>query len=111
MVRRVLFGVLVVLLAAATAALWLSLPTLIGLAVALDRTSPGLERLRVAHRMAGGLARPHAADEAIAGALKAMAVSGLLGARSGERLRCDTRTCDLSRTSAAPYVGPSLIAL
>ena len=103
-----MFGVLVVLLAAATAALWLSLPTLIGLAVALDRTSPGLERLRVAHGMAGGLTRPHAADEAIADALKAVAVSGLLGARSGERLRCDTVHATSVAPSAAPYVSPSL---
>ena len=61
------------LVAIAFGVLWASLPTLISRAVNSDRNTTNVERLRLAHQMAGGLTDPQTADKSIADAIKALA--------------------------------------
>ena len=75
------------LVAIALGVLWASLPTLISRAVNSDRNTTNVERLRLAHQMAGGLTDPQTADKSIADAIKALALSSVVGAKAEARFR------------------------
>ena len=75
------------LVAIAFGVLWASLPTLISRAVNSDRNTTNVERLRLAHQMAGGLTDPLTADKSIADAIKALALSSVVGAKAEARFR------------------------
>ncbi len=81
---RLVVSTLVAVLAVLGAVVWASLPRIVGHLVARASThgtkgNVALERLQIGHAMAGGELKPEAASEAMADAIKAMAVAKVMG--------------------------------
>ena len=102
----------VAVVAVAGACLWVALPQVIGRLVERANGIPkgsnvGLERLKIGHAMAGGLADAAAGNEAMADAIKAMAVAKVMGPRHTQARGSWSALVDVLGAAERQYLSPS----